>query len=66
MIVKHPEVTVHLLGEDGNAFSIIGNVTAALRRAKVPENEIEEYMAEAMSGDYNEVLQTTMRWVDVD
>jgi hypothetical protein len=26
--------------------------------------EIEEYIAEATSGDYDHLLQTTMRWVD--
>ncbi len=65
MKVKYPNVSVQLSGEDGNAFSIIGRVGKALRRAKVPESEIEAFQADAMSGDYDHVLQTAMKWVDV-
>jgi hypothetical protein len=28
------------------------------------KDEIDEYYAEATSGDYDHLLQTTMRWVD--
>lgn len=65
MEVKHPEIEVELVGHDGNAFSILGRVSAALRRGKVPEEEVDEFMAEAMSGDYDHLLQTAMRWVAV-
>jgi hypothetical protein len=34
-----------------------------LRRAGVPQEEIDQYFAEATSGDYDYLLQTTMRWV---
>lgn len=60
--VRHPDVHVQLTGEDGNAFLIIGWVTGALRRAGYG-SETEEYASEAMSGDYDHVLATTMRWV---
>ena len=62
---KYPNVTVQLTGEDGNAFFIIGRVSKELRRAGVPSLDIEAFTNEAMSGDYNNVLQTCMRWVDV-
>ena len=65
MDVKYPNVTVQLTGENGNAFNIIGLVQQALRRAKVPAEEIAEFRKEAMSGDYDNVLVTAMRWVDV-
>ena len=64
--VKHPEIKVKLVGEDGNAFAIIGRVRQALRRAKVSHEEIEEFTQEATSGDYDHVLQTAMKWVDVE
>lgn len=64
--VKYPELEVQLTGIDGNAFSIIGTVTQALRRHGVSREEINEFRDEAMSGDYNNVLQTCMRWVDVN
>ena len=61
---RFPEVTVQLSGEDGNAFAILGRTAAALRAAGVPSEEIDAYFAEATSGDYDHLLQTTMRWVN--
>ena len=61
---KHPDITVQISGQDGNAFAIIGRVTAALRKAG-RKDEIPEFTAEAMSGDYDALLRTCMRWVDV-
>lgn len=60
---KYPDVHVQLSGEDGNAFFIIGRVTRALRRVDVSKEEIDAFAKEATSGDYDNVLQTTMRWV---
>jgi len=62
---RHPEIEVQLSGEDGNALFIIGRIRAALRRAGVSPEEVQEFSREAMSGDYDNVLQTAMRWVDV-
>jgi hypothetical protein len=64
--VRFPNVTVQLTGEDGNAWSIMGRVAAALRRAGATKAEVDEYMSESMSGDYDHLLQTAMRWVEVD
>jgi hypothetical protein len=61
--VKYPEVKVRLVGEDGNAFAIMGRVQQALRKAGVERAELDAYFAEATSGDYDHLLQTTMRWV---
>lgn len=63
--VKHPKIKVRLTGSDGNAFAVIGNVQKALRSAGVPASEVAEFVKEASSGDYDNVLQTAMRWVDV-
>jgi len=63
--VKYPQVTVQLSGEDGNAFLIIGRVASAMRRAEIPQAEIDEFTNQATSGDYDNVLGTAMRWVDV-
>jgi hypothetical protein len=63
--VKYPEIEVQLSGEDGNAFSIVGTVSRALKRARVPAEEVALFRSEAMSGDYDNVLQTAMRWVEV-
>lgn len=63
--VKYPDIEVQLSGEDGNAFSILGRVSREMRRADVPAVEIKAFMDDAMSGDYDHLLQTCMRWVDV-
>lgn len=63
---KYPDVNVTLVGEDGNAFSIITRVRRAMRRADIPQEEIDRYVEEATSGDYDHLLQTTMKWVSVD
>ena len=54
------KVRVKLVGEDGNAFAILGRVQKAMRRAGVDKVAIAAYMNEAMSGDYNHLLATTM------
>lgn len=64
-MTKYPNVKVQLSGEDGNAMAIIGRVRIALRRADVSDAEIDKFSEEATSGDYDNVLQTAMRWVDV-
>ena len=63
--VRYPDVEVQLVGTGGNAFAIIGRCVKAARQADVPADEIEKFKQEAMSGDYDHLLQTTMRWFDV-
>jgi hypothetical protein len=43
----------------------MASVKRALKKAKVDEAEISQYLAEAMSGDYDNLLRTTMNWVNV-
>ena len=66
MKTKYPNITVTLCGQDGNAFAILGAVTKAMKRAGLDETAREEYEKEATSGDYDHLLQTTMRYVNVD
>lgn len=63
--VKYPEIEVQLSGNDGNAFAIMGAVSKALRRADVSQSEIDQYLNQSMSGDYDNLIQTAMRWVSV-
>ncbi len=62
---KFPHVEVELVGQNGNAFAILGNVQRAMRQADVDKTDIDEMMAEAMSGDYDHLLQTVMATVAV-
>ena len=64
--IKYPNITVELVGQDGNAFMVMGKVSQALRRAGVPENERKDFQNEAMSGDYDHLLQTCMKWVNIE
>ncbi len=61
---KYPDIEVQLSGEDGNAFFIIGRVRKAMRRAGVEDSELDAFNEEAMSGDYDNVLRTAMKWVN--
>lgn len=56
--------TVKLVGEDGNAFYILGVTIDALKKAGM-EKEADEYQKEAISGDYDHLLRTTMEYVEV-
>lgn len=62
---RYPDVTVQLTGHDGNAFAIIGTVNRALRHAGHGD-ETKAFTEEATSGDYDNVLRTAMRWVNVE
>lgn len=55
---------VRLVGEDGNAFAILGRVMGALRQAGYSAEEIARYRTEATSGDYHHLLRVTLEWVD--
>ena len=63
---KYPNVTVKLIGEDSNAFAILGRVRKAMKRARVSKEEIDEFTAHATSGDYNNLLRVCMEWVEVE
>lgn len=59
------DIDVQLTGQDGNAFMIMGAVSKALRKAGATPEQIKEYTDESMSGDYNNLLRTAMKWVNV-
>lgn len=56
---------VELSGVDGNAFCLIGAVTRALKQSGAKKEELDEFRKEALSGDYDNMLQTCMKWVNV-
>ena len=57
---------VKLLGEDGNAYAIIGACRKAGRNAGWSNEQLEDLVAEMTSGDYNHLLITAMRHFDVE
>lgn len=59
------DAVVTLIGEDGNAFAILGRVRRAISRSDHPEL-VDAFLQEAMAGDYEHLLQTCMRYVTVE
>ena len=59
-------VIVPLVGQDGNAFAIMGRVGSALKDAGASEEEISQYHKESMSGDYDNLLLVAAAWVEVE
>lgn len=62
---KHLDVHVQLTGQEGNAFAIMARVARAMRSEGIAQSEIDAFNKECKSGDYDHLLQTCMKWVDV-
>lgn len=62
---KYPNIKARLTGQNGNAFNLLGIMQNELRKGKVPKEEIDAFITEATSGDYDHLLQTCMKMVTV-
>jgi hypothetical protein len=60
------DVSVQLVGNDGNAFAVMGAVKSALKKAGASKEELDQYLADSMSGDYDNLLRVAMEWVEVN
>ncbi len=58
-------IELQLTGTDGNAFAILGQARAAMRKAGIDRAQIDAFMDEAQSGDYDHLLATCMEWFEV-
>ena len=45
---------------------VLGLCQRAARAADLPKEEIDAFREEATAGDYNHLLQTAMRWFNID
>ena len=59
-------VKVRLVGEDGNAWIILGRCRAAMRKAGYSQAFIDTFVTEATAGNYDDLLATVMRYVVVE
>jgi hypothetical protein len=59
------KIKVKLIGEDGNAFAILGRCTSAMSRAGVPKEARDAFFAEATTGDYDALIRTALKYFDV-
>ena len=57
---------LELTGHDGNAFFILGTAIKVAKKAGWAKEEISKFMSEAQSGDYDHLLQTCMKYFDVE
>lgn len=65
-MAKYPNIVVPMVGEDGNAFSILGRVKKAMRKNGLGKEEQDAFVSEATSGDYDHLIRTVMEWVEVE
>jgi len=63
-LTKLPRPVVKLVGEDGNAFSILGRASKEMRVVGWKKDEIDQFMNEATSGDYDHLLRTVIKYCD--
>jgi len=63
---KYNEITVQLVGMDGNAFSIMGRVLNALKTAGISQSEIDEFIKQATASNYDNLLMTVAEWVNIE
>ena len=69
---KYP-IIVKLIGSSDNAFNILSSVTLELRKYLIRVGETNErieeittqYKEEATSGDYENLLDVTSKWVEI-
>ena len=61
---QYPDVEVQLVGTDGNAYALLGKVSHALKQAGHTE-AAAEFIEEATSGDYDHLLRTCCKYVEV-
>ena len=66
LIPKYPRAKVRMVGEDGNAFAILGRTRRALQNAGASPDDVAEFLREATAGNYGELLATVTRWVDAE
>lgn len=68
MDINVPEGTmladVDLVGEDGNAFSVMGIVSEGLRRAGNDQSAVDNYLEQAMGGDYDHLLAVSVAFIE--
>ena len=63
---KYPYITVKLTGQNGNAFNILGICLWAMHQAGLSKDECADFLKEATSGNYDDLLCTCIKWFNVE
>lgn len=68
LLLQDDELEVYkkysLVGIDGNAHGIMGYVVRAMRSEKCSKDKMDEYIKEATSGNYDNLIQTSIKVLD--
>jgi hypothetical protein len=56
---------VKLVGTNGNSVALIAKARESLRKSGMSSQEIKEFVDDAMSGDYDHVLRTIMKYCEI-
>lgn len=62
----YSNIDVNLTGVDGNAHAILYEVSLAMKKHNVPHEDLDNFYLEAMSKDYNHLIQTCAAWVNIN
>ena len=62
--MKKKKKNYSLVGVDGNAFAVMGYVRNAMRESGMSKQQIDEYMSDATSGDYNHLLNVSAHMIE--
>lgn len=54
-----------LIGIDGNAYSVMGYTKKCMKEVGMSQEEIDDYIKDATSGDYTHLLCASMDMVDL-
>lgn len=63
--MENRKPVVKLIGQDGNAFMVLGLCSRAAKRAGWPEEKRKAVLDEMRAGDYSHLLAKAMEHFDV-
>ena len=65
-VIEEFKPELDLSNVDGNAYAILGCASKAIKRTGAPKDYVDQFLAEAKSGNYEHLLDTVERYCDVD
>jgi len=63
--MKDERPRLNLVGQDGNAFAVLGLARRAAKKAEWSQEKIDAFLQEAMAGNYDNLLATCMKHFNV-
>jgi len=64
-MMKNKKPKLKLIGEDGNAFAILGLARRAGLKAGWSKERLDAFLKNCMGGDYNHLLKVVQEYFDV-